>query len=610
MAAEAANIGANFSEYSGNAGAVGGAFGVIEINTKPLQDLAAYTFTVNKVKYDQAQKDAEANAKRLADLTAYDLNTAIPKDREIIQKGYDELYSFVRDNPTVLDYKNNQKGWMEYNKKKNDFENKLQGGKARSILYMAREKEVADEMNPSEKARLKSELDKEANDTDLQTPLKHTNKYNLTPIEVKAPNMITFDVTKEGQNIIAQRSMTIPDMSSVVSQAQAGELGLLSFAKDPNTSEYKAQFNSGKLEPVESAKNISSVLMDEKYNQPQFRNEDGTVNIDAVIKDNEGNALVAGNLNAVKQYNAKMQQYKKNIRSGYYTDKFKAPISFGGNGLNESDFAEIDISDGLQPAELLKIMIMGLAKGEGFSTKVIETDDANQAADREAANYRARLNEEGANMRAKFPYIYAKKTSDSQTDEDILNANSVLSEVSGIINAGRNPSITNKFFGDNIKISDPTLLKEFSSIAKDGKTNVIPTTLEYDNKTDELVMTYGRNEDGDLLAPEQRVNAQTYLSTKVKQKFPNRDIGSINSIISSIFNKEGNLGNISKKYGVGSPADPNTTSTTTKTRERSTTATKQVDLNTLDPNGFKKEGNYYRYKDGTLFDGNGNVVNK
>ncbi len=39
-------------------------------------------------------------------------------------------------------------------------------------------------------------------------------------------------------------------------------------------------------------------------------------------------------------------------------------------------------------------------------------------------------------------------------------------------------------------------------------------------------------------------------------------------------------------------------------------AKKQVKFSDLDPNGFKKEGKYWKYKDGTLFDDKGNVVNK
>lgn len=36
----------------------------------------------------------------------------------------------------------------------------------------------------------------------------------------------------------------------------------------------------------------------------------------------------------------------------------------------------------------------------------------------------------------------------------------------------------------------------------------------------------------------------------------------------------------------------------------------KVDYNSLDPNGFTKEGKYWKYKDGTLFDDNGNVIKK
>src|SRR6478752_2409094 len=130
MADLAANIGANFSSYTGSAPLGGGVdIGVLNIDTRPLEDLGKYTMLYNKAEYDQRQKDAEAKAKQLASITAYDLTTAIPKDREIITKGYDELIDYARQNPTVLDYKNNPSGWLEYNKKKADFENQLKSAK-------------------------------------------------------------------------------------------------------------------------------------------------------------------------------------------------------------------------------------------------------------------------------------------------------------------------------------------------------------------------------------------------------------------------------------------------------------------------------------------------
>ena len=154
----AAQIGSDNS-YQGNAGLgeVGG--NPIVIDTRPLRELASYSFEYNRAAYHQKQREIEAQAKQLADITAYDLTTAIPKDREELQKGYNELYDLVRNDPTVLDYKNNQEGWMRYNKAKNEFENKLQGGKVRDLMYKSREKEVSGATTPALKDYLQKQLD-------------------------------------------------------------------------------------------------------------------------------------------------------------------------------------------------------------------------------------------------------------------------------------------------------------------------------------------------------------------------------------------------------------------------------------------------------------------
>lgn len=411
---DAAQIGSN-DTYVGNAGlgAVNG--GAIQIDTRPLRELASYTFAYNKAAYEQKQKEKEAEAQQLANITAYDLTTAIPKDREEIQKGYDELYNYVRENPTVLDYKNNQKGWMEYNKKKNEFENKLKGGKTRDILYKVREEEVSKATTPAMKAFLQSQLDNEANSTDLNTPLKHTQLFDLTPVEVTAPPSRKLDVTRVGANFYVSRTFELPDMASVKAQATTKALGFAQTEFDENSPEFKsktpqeqqllreqfkAQSAAGKLEPVESSNNISAVLADPKYKDAKYLNEDGSVKLDEVIKDNSGNGLVAGVLSSIKQYNDKMEEMQTQIKSGYFKDKLGNVLSFGSGGLKESDYSKIDISDGVTPNELLQVRILGLAKPESFATKVDQTNLG--IAQQNADTSRGQLAETIRNNKAKL----------------------------------------------------------------------------------------------------------------------------------------------------------------------------------------------------------------
>jgi hypothetical protein len=444
----AAQIGSDNS-YTGNAGLgeVGG--NPVRIDTRPLMELAAYSFEYNKAAYFQKQREIEGQAKQLADMTAYDLTTAIPKDREEIQKGYNELFDYVRNNPTVLDYKNNQKGWMEYNKKKSDFENKLSGGKSRSVLYQVRQKEIADATSPAMKAYLQKQLDEEANSTSLDTPLKHTNQFDLTPVEVTAPTMIKFDVTKVGSMFNANRTFVLPDMTNVAAQASAKALGLLRNPIDENSTElekqqFEAQSASGKLEPVESANNISTVLADSRYKDPKFLKDDGSIDVEAVIKDNSGNGLVSGVLGSIKQYNDKMDEMQAQIRSGYFQDKLGKVLSFGQDGLKESDYSKIDISDGVTPEELLKVRILGLAPAPSYTTKLDQTNAA--IAQQNANTSSGQLAETIRNNKAKL----ALDSKEFKLNEDKWKATQVggTTQINGAMVKAK------RIYADMLKLAD------------------------------------------------------------------------------------------------------------------------------------------------------------
>lgn len=386
MPTSAADIGVEASNYHGDPNLGGGNAGVINIDTKPLQNLAYYTYEQNKAMYEQSQKEMEANAKQLADLTAYDLTTAIPGDREKIQKGYDDLYNYVRNDPTVLDYKGNEKGWLEYNKKKNEFENQLSSGKVRSVLYAKRQEEATSDTRPGMKEYLQKTLDDEAKSTDIMTPLKHTQLYDIAPVSVTAPGEKAFDLTDVGANFYGTRTFKVWDQAGLNSQASQLALGFSKGLDETSAdfinksdsekelirSQAKVQSASGKLEPVESAKNISEVLRNKKYEAPEFRNADGSLNIDAVIKDQSGNKLVSGVLTTIKQYNDKMHEMKAGITAGYFKDKFGGQLSFGGGGLNENDYSDIDLKDGLTAEEIIKPRILALANPIDYTTKITQ----------------------------------------------------------------------------------------------------------------------------------------------------------------------------------------------------------------------------------------------
>ena len=78
--ADSADIASSSSNYVGSA-ALGGAKEIaIQIDNKPIQQLAAYTLMYNKSQYEQRQKDADEKIKQLGQLAPYDLVNGIEKD--------------------------------------------------------------------------------------------------------------------------------------------------------------------------------------------------------------------------------------------------------------------------------------------------------------------------------------------------------------------------------------------------------------------------------------------------------------------------------------------------------------------------------------------------
>lgn len=383
MADLSANIGANFSQYTGDANLGGGVdVGVLNIDTKPLQNLGYYTMLYNKAAQEQKQKDIEKQAAQLADLTAYDLTTAIPKDREIIQKEYNDLYQYARANPTVLDYKNNPKGWLEFNKKKNDFSNRLKSAKTRSILYKTRENEIAAEKNPSLKAILQNDLAKEVADTDIETAIKATQQYDLTVPDIPSPQIKTFDVSVIEDNQNVKREYNLPDVKGAWDAAHATVLGMLDKTLDEKSPEFisktpeeqsllrsqSAQRKAGKTSlPIEQANQFNAALQ-----QYMSTDEPGQVDIELI---KAKNPILFGVIQQYENYNNFAKNISDQIRAGVFKDKLGNTVQFGTNGLDESDFRPISYTDGITPDEIVFLQSMAKAKPAGYKTTVQPTDN-------------------------------------------------------------------------------------------------------------------------------------------------------------------------------------------------------------------------------------------
>lgn len=362
MALSSSDIGVSASNYVGNAQIGGGSFGAFEIDSRPIQQLAYYTYLYNRSEYDQKQKDVEAAAKEIADYTSYDLTSAIEKDAKILETKYDELVKYVQANPDALDYRN-KKAWSEYKRKRNELENDLLGAKTRSTLKVIRDKEISDEKNEERKKLLKENLDKEISETGIRTPLQHTQKYDISVPEIPKANAVTFDVYRKGANQDFRRDYSLLDMRSLNAMSSAFELDLAADMVDATT-------EAGKQKIIARGENFwlkGSEIFNASIQSAK--------NAEGIIDETKLKGLSKEMVDLIKKSNQYLEIKRNEISSGAYTDKFGNSITFGTAGLREEDYQPINYQDGISPAELAKIAGIASWAGDTFKTAAIQTND-------------------------------------------------------------------------------------------------------------------------------------------------------------------------------------------------------------------------------------------
>jgi len=430
----AAEIGVGASNYTGNANLGGGSFGAVVLDTRPIEDLARYTMLFNKSEYDQRQKDAEKAADEIADMTSYDLTSGIPKDAKILQDKYDRLTSYVRDNPDALDYKNKE-AWAEYKKRRNELDNDLRGAKVRNTMWALRQKEIQDEPDQAKKNLMQAELDKEIADTDIRTPIKHSQQYADNKIQLPSAPELTFDVTKTGPNAVVGRTYSYFNVPKARANGNVFALDLDEV--DPSTPQgQRDQLGRKNNFWLQGADAFNSVInaKDEATGEFLYKTKvtapDGTITYS--LNEEKLSKLPRNILNLVKQTNEYLTESKAEIESGVLKDKFEKTITFGDGALDPNDYAEINYQDGISPEELALIAQFAAWKGDTYSTKVQQTDNAiqlgAQAVDRRGQDIAA--NTADKNRKESARQFDAGNTDSGNTPNDNTTGNA-FDEIGG-----------------------------------------------------------------------------------------------------------------------------------------------------------------------------------
>jgi len=402
--------------YRGDAVSGGGFHQGVTIDTSPLSRLAAFTYYRDQNLWEQKQRDDKAAAQEIADMTAFDLNSPMKGYADHLKSKVEEIRNFVRDNPNALNYSKDPKGFQKFKQLENEFQNARKAANTSEVIYNARKTAADKAATPEEKAVLLSGLELDVNKlfkNGVEGALNNT--LNSAPeIKVDAYTLPDIPLTKRisvirNPNDVEIDEIQYADPNQALSQADAIMFG---FRKpiDKTTDRWKsltpeeqkqeeAEYglaSAPRLAIQKTTDNLNSLLQDLKSKNPEIKIAD-------VTPDMIPTETLGAIINSAKIYNENIDRL--NASTG---EKYK----------------HINLDDGVSGSEVLVLNAFQKNKNTLFSEtekKVQQTDNAIQQDQIKAANYRAQLNENGANYRANLPYEKVKAAATADAAKDFGN---------------------------------------------------------------------------------------------------------------------------------------------------------------------------------------------
>lgn len=414
MATSSVDIAVNSSSYVGNA-ALGGANEIaIQLDTKPFQQLAQYTFLANKSQWDQTQKDADAKIDELAKLAAYNPVNGIRKDTQAVIDAKIKLQeagaNYARE--FAKDPKQRTEQFVKFKQDIGEAENILNSANSRAIAYQVRKNAILQGAEPAAQKEIQLKaLDKEFDETDIYTKISALPNYKVENVEIPKPIPQKIDTVLIGGNENIQVKSTIFNPATNMPEADRVVLGIKNLYPKKGTPEYDQLSDLQKQQAdlqgtVESSGkfwgdmsgNFNAVLQGKGADgKPLYFDENGVFLKDKFEDDNASNSVVMRAYNGLKNLDAySRKKYDEiSVKGGIFDDK-GIQYALPGN-LNSTDFKQgfIDFNKGISPNQLGLAGMFAEYTGDTFDKKVTETDNAIQIQlkkmDEAGANYRARL---------------------------------------------------------------------------------------------------------------------------------------------------------------------------------------------------------------------------
>jgi hypothetical protein len=368
------------SNYQGNAALGGFAPKAVDIDSKPLATLAAYTVMFNKNQYDQRQKDTDNKIEELAELSKYDILGARGKDKDEAIRSYQKLQDSMREYamrgvPKSPQEKLQQEIELKTNIK--EATDKIKSLNARGIKYNKLLNDINGDAttNAEEKRLFKDELDQNFNNTDWKTPISDLEKYTFEMPTLGNAAMGQTTTSVDVGNQIVQQTVSFFDIPKTMDNSIAEGSGFVEFnTLPPNaTEEQKKQFARRKAKGgAVKVLNDATGLLNEALQSEEYKNPDGTINTQAVLAKNKmaGNILVG-----IDRYNQYATEMKEAAIKGVYTTKLGKKIDLK-NIISADKIFLIDKNKPLTTEQVIFIDKFLRAAPDKEEEKIIETGEA------------------------------------------------------------------------------------------------------------------------------------------------------------------------------------------------------------------------------------------
>ncbi len=587
------------SSYTG-AAQLGGALGVgVTIDSAPIQRLATFSYYRDRDLWEKKNADDRVAANQIANISAFDITSPLKPYADDLKKELSDIQTFVRENPDALVYSRNPQKFQELNERMNRFNNKRKGATANDVLYNAAKANAEKIVDPRERDIKLRELDLKVNklfepglETAYNTQFESSPEIKPSDFQIPVAGQTSRSFIMELPNSNITTEVVYTDLDDLRAKSEilaaGGGEGVDTNAewfKRLSPAQQKIELEKSALTSTKRAK-LQELSAGFTNALSQWKAANPNVNLTNVDSDTLGSGILEDNIRSVRVVNDQIDQLNSLVLEG----RIKDPAG----RVRTTPYAKINFEDGLSEAELIMMKSIQESRSPLISKidkKIQQTDNAIQLENIRADNARAwaglnwdkekfKLQTQGTDNVKNGATIFADRIYKELMD---------LSKGTGQITPDKQRQLTveqKKYLGLDTPVYDEKTEKTVSGlkpISLTGKELIVLDAGKISILNDAKLDT-GTN--------------------KWVGKFDNTKSTTISNIATNRLNEQlKNAG--AKELNTYIPLDEGNIEVQSTTTGGGTTTTLSTSAG-----DWKKEGKNWRYKDGTLYDAKGNVINK